>query len=203
MNLSESTIKRIFYCNLFIVGLYGYIRLHKYENDMICCSREEKENEDDENEEEYIDYVNPPDGCSLFPEQYCLLKITSTIPAFVSVYGYYRGYHDLATCSLGGAITSVLFWSKPDYSWRRTLDVNFIKAACLYHALRAYNSENGKIYYALNGIIFVLYPTELQFFAKKRYWLFTYSHILLHLLANTANYILYRGYVPSLQHLSL
>ena len=117
-------LKLILYGNIFIFSAYAYKRVFEKEKEMLC----------DDDKEIF------PNGCSLYPEQYRLLSYTSCIPAFVSIYGFKRGYWDLASLSLGGAITSVLYWTKPDYSWRRTLDVNFIRAAMLYHCLRGYNT---------------------------------------------------------------
>ena len=158
----KSIIKTFVYCNLFIFSSYAYKKFFEKEREMLISSKEE-------NEDEF------PDDCSLHPNQYRLLTYTSCIPAFVSIYGFKRGYWDLASFSLGASITSVLYWTKPDYSWRRTLDVNFIR-----------------------GFIIVLYVTESQFYLNKKYWLFTYAHILLHILGNTQNLILYTGHIPRL-----
>lgn len=182
---NKSIIKTFVYCNLFIFSAYAYTKVCEKEREMYISEKEKQEPEF-------------PDGCCLERNQYRLLSCSSCIPAFVSIYGFKRGYWDLASFSLGGAITSVLYWTRPDYSWRRTLDVNFIRAAMLYHCLRGYNAEKGKIYLLINGVIIVLYITETQLYLKKRYWLFTYSHIFLHILANTSNLILYTGHIPRL-----
>ena len=181
----KSIIKTFVYCNLFIFSSYAYKKFFEKEREMLISSKEE-------NKDEF------PDDCSLHPNQYRLLTYTSCIPAFVSIYGFKRGYWDLASFSLGASITSVLYWTKPDYSWRRTLDVNFIRAAMLYHCLRGYNAEKGRIYFLINGFIIVLYVTESQFYLNKKYWLFTYAHILLHILGKTQNFILYTGHIPRL-----
>ena len=140
-----------------------------------------------------------PDDCSLHPNQYRLLIYTSCIPALISIYGFNKGYWDLASFSLGGAITSVLYWTKPDYSWRRTLDVNFIRTAMLYHCLRGYNAEKRRYLYIYYSLIVIVYSYEINsFYLRKRYWLFTYSHMLLHVLGNTGNILLYSGTIPKL-----
>lgn len=179
-------LKLILYGNIFIFSAYAYTKVCEKEREMYISEKEKQEPEF-------------PDGCCLEQNQYRLLSYTSCIPAFVSIYGFKRGYWDLASLSLGGAITSVLYWTKPDYSWRRTLDVNFIRAAMLYHCLRGYNAEKGKYLYTYYALVCILYTYEINFlYLKKRYWLFTYSHILLHLIGNTGNALLYNGSIPKL-----
>lgn len=181
----KSIIKTFVYCNLFIFSSYAYKKFFEKEREMLISSKKEHKDEF-------------PDDCSLHPNQYKLLTYTSCIPALVSIYGFKRGYWDLASFSLGASITSILYWTKPDYSWRRTLDVNFIRTAMLYHCLRGYNAEKGRIYFIINGFIVVLYITESHLYLNKHYWLFTYAHILLHILANSCNFILYTGHIPRL-----
>lgn len=177
---SYTIFNRILYCGLFIGSAYAYKRLFDKEREiLIKCEYQE--------------------ACSLHPQQYKLLTYSSCLPFLVGMYGFKRGYHDLATMSIGGGITSVLYWYKPDYSWRRTLDIHYIRFALIYHVIRSYGAEYSKYLYFCYTMVGMIYPTEMHFYLKKRYWLYTFSHMIVHVFGNTGNYILYSGYIPQLK----
>ena len=90
--------------------------------------------------------------CILEPDQYNLIFRASFLSLGSSVYAIHNGHYDLALCPGGVFLTSITYWVKPDYSWRRYLD-----------------------------------------YKKKLYWKSTYSHCMLHLIANIANIVLYSG----------
>lgn len=170
--------RNVMYFNVFLFSSYGYYKLYKKE----------------------IEIYNKNDNKNnmLQPYQCKLLTCSSSLFFYMGLYGIKRGYYDLATTSIGGAITSVLYWHNPTYGWRRTLDVNFIRFMILYHGVRAYGAENAKNFYTLYTIGIIWYSIEMQFYLKKLYWLFTYSHMTLHMISNTAIYLLYSGYIKPL-----
>ena len=69
----------------------------------------------------------------------------------------------------------------------------------LYHCLRGYNAEKIRDLYIYYSLVAILYSYEINYFyLRKRYWLFTYSHMLLHVLGNTGNILSYSGTIPKL-----
>ena len=98
----------------------------------------------------------------------------------------------------GVTFTSVNFWRNPDFSWRRELDIHFVRLSILYHLIRAYKSENRNTYYILTGSAITFYPIGVYFFIKKKYKYFMISHILVHILGDVSNLVLYSGYIPRL-----
>ena len=91
-------------------------------------------------------------------------------------------------------ITSINYWSRPDYSWRLYLDVYTMRTAILYQTIMAYNAEYNRIYYMLFTTA-LLYPLGQYYFNKKDYLQYTYIHMICHILANIGNIILYSGYI--------
>jgi hypothetical protein len=131
--------------------------------------------------------------CILEPEQYNLIFRVSFLSLGSSVYAIHNGYYDLALCPGGVFLTSITYWVKPDYSWRRYLDMLYVKFALSYQLYKAYNSQYMVYYYTLIAITVAFYPLGVYYYKKKLYWKSTYSHCMLHLIANIANIVLYSG----------
>jgi hypothetical protein len=113
------------------------------------------------------------------------------------MYAVYNGYYDLAFVPGGVFLTSINYWWKPDYSWRRYLDMAYVKLAITYQLARAYNSENRDLYYSITGLSIFFYVLGVYYYKKKLYWNSTYAHSMLHITANIGNIILYSGKVNS------
>ena len=151
---------------------------------------------------ELFEDINKPyenlteDGCILYPEQchfLCKISISSLI---TSLYALYKDYYELAVIHFGVFLTSILYWYKPiPTSWRKTLDVTYVKFALFYTIIRAYNSEYYILYYITISISLCFYPLGIYLYNKKLYWESTYAHSMLHIIANISNFILYSGYI--------
>lgn len=137
-------------------------------------------------------------GCILYPEQYKFIMRTAFLLLGTSIYGIKQGHYAMAIIPGSVFITSVNYWRKPDYSWRRTVDIYLVKGSMLYQTFRAVGTENEKIYYiiVILGTIFYLYGIHL--YNKKRYWASTYSHSMLHVMGNLACIVLYSGNIPEI-----
>jgi hypothetical protein len=131
--------------------------------------------------------------CILCPEQYFLIWRVSFLSLFSSIYAIYNNHYDLAIVPGGVFCTSIMYWYKPDYSWRRTIDMNYVKMALCYQIIRAYNSTYSRYYYYSLIISILFYPIGIYFYKKKLFWNSTYAHCLLHIFANIGNFILYSG----------
>ena len=128
-------------------------------------------------------------------EQYIYIYNTSYLSLLSFIYAIYRNHYNLAAVPGSVFLTSIHYWKKPDYSYRRYLDMAVVKTALVYQHYIAYNAEYSKIYYTIFLLAMASYPIGIYYYNKKDYWKSTYAHILLHLLANIGNIILYSGYI--------
>ena len=90
-------------------------------------------------------------------------------------------------------MTSINYWSYPDYSWRRYLDMTYVRLALIYQLYRAYQYQYMEYYYSLTFIAANMYPLGIYYYKKKLLWHSTYAHCLLNIIANIANIVLYSG----------
>lgn len=132
-----------------------------------------------------------------YEQSYFIWK-ASFLSLFSAIYALHNGYYDLALVPGGIFLTSINYWRKPDYSWRRHLDMGYVKCALTYQMIRAYNAEYAKLYYAtlFAGVCF--YPLGIHFYRRKLFWHSTYAHSMIHVVANVSNVILYSGYIVPL-----
>jgi hypothetical protein len=143
------------------------------------------------------------DGCILYPEQYSFIWKASFFSLFSTMYAFYNNHYDLAFVPGGVFLTSINYWYKPDYSWRRYVDMGYVHAALTYQILRAYTAEYSKIYYVSMCFAASFYPLGIYYYNKKQYWRSTYARSMLHLFANISNIILYSGYIEPVNNIYL
>jgi len=128
-------------------------------------------------------------------EQYILIYRISYISLFSTLYATYNTHYNLALCPGSIFLTSIHYWKKPDYSYRRYLDMVVVKSAIIYQYYMAYNAQYAILHYSIFTLGILAYPVGIYYYNKKDYWKSTYAHITLHLLANIASIILYSGYI--------
>lgn len=186
----KTILNNFLYMNVFIGTIYVYSYI---------CKKEKKSVSETEPIHDY-DVCNKSESRELKILNKCYKNIyyVSYLSFIPSLYGLYRKYYDLSLMSGGVTLTSINFWRNPDFSWRRELDIHFVRLSILYHLFRAYKSENRNAYYILSGSAITFYPIGVYFFIKKKYTYFMYSHILVHLIGDLSNIILYCGYVPKI-----
>lgn len=80
------------------------------------------------------------------------------------------------------------------------MDILAVNGSMIYHLSVAYSYECALIYYSIIFLAAMTYPLGWYYHNKKDYWKSTALHIVLHLLADTANIILYSS---SLQNTSI
>jgi hypothetical protein len=131
----------------------------------------------------------------LLPEQSFFIWRLSFLSLFSFFYSIYQGHYNLCFVPGGVFITSINYWYKPDYSWRRYLDIFYVKSALIYQIIKARNAEYAFLYYLILTISILFYPLGIYFYKKKLYWYSTYAHSCIHIIANIANIILYSGYI--------
>ena len=144
--------------------------------------------------------ATPPDadglygGCVLPPAPSAYLWRLAWLSLVSAIVALSRGHYDLVFVPLGVFLTSVLYWWKPDYSWRRYLDIGYVQFALWYQAYRAVSAQYALAYYVLtlSGIAF--FPLGSCLSASP--WCSALSHGMIHILGNAANIYLYSGTVP-------
>lgn len=141
------------------------------------------------------------DGLILPKEQYIFLFRISWLSMFSGIYALYQGYYDLAPVPLGVWLTSINYWRKPDYSWRRYVDMFYVYIALTYQVVRAYKAQNATLYYAILAIGVLFYPIGVFFHKRGDSWLSTLCHGQVHVFGNISNVILYAGHIRSIAEL--
>jgi hypothetical protein len=129
-------------------------------------------------------------------EQYKWLYLTSYAALIGSAVAFFRKHYVISFMQFLIYMTSINFWSLPDYSWRRTLDLVVVKICVVYQTYLAYNAEYAWMYYPMFLIGFMFYPLALYFFNQGHKWLSVYSHMALHISALISSSILYLGAIP-------
>lgn len=104
-------------------------------------------------------------------------------------------HYDLCAVPLGVWFTSILYWAKPDYSWRRYFDITYVHLSLTYQLIRARDAEYRVAYYITVGIGMIAFPIAM-YFKNKSTWMSTFFHGLVHVFGNISNIILYAGNVP-------
>lgn len=138
-------------------------------------------------------------GCVLYDDQCRFIYKVSFLSLFSCLYALYRGHYDLSLVPGGVFLTSINYWHKPDYSWRRYVDMAYVKMALSYQMYRAYNAENARLYYSILFLSVFCYEVGNYYYKKNMYWRSTYAHSMLHIIANLSNVALYAGTIPRLQ----
>lgn len=76
-----------------------------------------------------------------------------------------------------------------------------VQSALIYQNYMAYNAQYATMYYTILSIAVLSYPVGIYYYNKKDYWKSTSAHILLHILANIGNIVLYTGYITPVKNL--
>jgi hypothetical protein len=129
------------------------------------------------------------------PKFYNVLWTTSWLSTISSGYAIWRGHYDCACVPGAVFLTSINYWRKPDYSWRRYIDMGVTCSGFTYQLFRAYNAEYWKEYYVLAFTAAMFFPIGVHYYKHNRMWRTTYSHAMIHLIGNLANIVLYSGYI--------
>jgi hypothetical protein len=96
----------------------------------------------------------------------CSLAWLSFISGLVALA---REYHELAVVPIGVWLTSTIYWYKPDYSWRRYLDIVWVQCALWYQVYRAFGAENMVPCYICTGEQHRNQPFDVIFLRSSRH----------------------------------
>ena len=92
--------------------------------------------------------------------------------------------------------TSLNYWRNPVRdSWRRKLDMTVVSAGLIYHMYYAiyHPTPHTPTYLALISLSVMSYTISQHYLHREQYWPATYTHAMIHLVANIANIVLYNG----------
>lgn len=96
--------------------------------------------------------------------------------------------------------TSLLYWRNPvSDSWRRNFDMAIVSAGLTHHICYAVTTPGidpfiTRTYLSLIGISTMFYVVSQYYLLYRHsYWPATYTHAMIHLVANIANVVLYYG----------
>lgn len=110
-----------------------------------------------------------------------------------SVYGYYQKVANaMHLIPFSVFVTSILYWYKPDYSWRRYLDIGVVIYGLLYQLYYAFNTTVYVEYYAIMSLAISCYGIS-TYCANKHTGLSTFWHCMLHVIANVGNFVLFKN----------
>lgn len=129
----------------------------------------------------------------LIPEQYNLIYRVSWVSLASTIYALHNKHYTLWFVPGTIFLASINYWRKPDYSWRRYFDMAVAKSMVAYQLSMAYQSEYAITYYLVTGTALSFYPLGIYYYKREEHWKSTYAHIILHLLCNVGNFILYSG----------
>jgi len=135
------------------------------------------------------------DGCILPREYYIILYFTSYLSLISVVYATYRGYYVLSCIPGLVFVSSILYWQRPDYSWRRRLNMAVINTALLMNCYVAWWAQQGWLYYGITSFAVCLYILAKVSYRRGYLLHATLYHIGLYLFGNIANIVMYSGYI--------
>jgi len=123
-------------------------------------------------------------------QHYIWVYRSSHITLISFFYSLYQAQYGLAFIPGSIFITSLLYWKKPDYSYRRYLDMAVVKMSMVYQWSTAYSYRYGTYYYMINVVAMLCYLMGIYLYKKKQNWNSARSHMIAHLLANISHVVL-------------
>ena len=116
--------------------------------------------------------------CIMKREYYSCIYRISFLSFLSSIYAIYCDCYDLAVVPGGVFLTSVNYWRRPTYGWRRNLDMGYVASALIYQNYHAYHSyyymmnldqSIALLYLALMLFGIGCYPTSIYLHKKRTY----------------------------------
>jgi hypothetical protein len=153
--------------------------------------------------EEPRDSDNFYQGLILPKSQYTYLWNSSWLFLVSTSYAFTQGHTEFIILPFVVWVTSINYWWKPDFSWRRYLDMTCVHLIVCYQNIRAYGSEYQIPFYILSAIAIICYATGI-YYKQKSDWTSTIFHSSTYILANLSVIILYSGKVqPIIPYLNI
>lgn len=145
--------------------------------------------------------IPDPDGLydklTLPPDQSLFLWSLSWLSLGSGIYAITQRHYDLSYVPLGVWLTSINYWRKPDFSWRRYCDIAFVHISLTYQIYRSIHASNRIPYWITLSIGCSFFPVACLLH-KKYCGISTLCHGMVHIIGNVSNCILYAGFIPSI-----
>jgi hypothetical protein len=138
------------------------------------------------------------DGCIIPIYQGYFLCIISCIHIVTFLYAFKQNQFFLSIFPFIVFFTSINYWRKPMYDWRRNTDIICVLTALSTHILHSFKAQNRTLYSYITTIALLFYPISWYLLKNKYVWSSTIAHSMIHIVAEIANVILYSGEIPSL-----
>jgi hypothetical protein len=129
------------------------------------------------------------------------------VPSAIYAYAHPATSH-FAPIPIAVFATSLLYWRNPIYnSWRRNLDIVVVSAGLTQHICYAVTTPGidpfiTRTYISLIGISIMFYVVSQYYLLYRHsYWPATYTHAMIHVTANIANFVLYYGINKSIMNM--
>jgi hypothetical protein len=108
------------------------------------------------------------------------------------MYGFQRGYCDLAFLQLLTFLASVNYWRDPVFGVHRWVDIGAVLTTSGYHIIRAYDDmQRGTEFYSLLACSFICYVLSWQYEFKGKLWIAAYFHNGVHIFVYFSSVALY------------
>ena len=135
------------------------------------------------------------DGCILPLPYYACIYTFSYLSLVSFAYAVYRNY--IFLCIVPGSVflSSILYWQRPDYSWRRYVDMIVVQLGLWYQCYIAWYSEMGILYYITVVLCCISFLLGVHYYQKRNLLMSTIFHLLVHSIGNIGNVILYSGQI--------
>ena len=128
---------------------------------------------------------------TILPYQYFVwLYYVSFAGVITTVYACYKKLYYTAIIAPGAVmITSINYWRRPDYSWRRYHDIVQVVYALFYQLSHL---RLCTLYYIFLMASIWLFVKGVYHFKRRELGISTYYHFVFHLSSQVGNIILYR-----------
>lgn len=117
----------------------------------------------------------------------CLISICNIISAS---YAVKQELIHLTIGPFGIFLTSINYWRKPVYGFRRNFDIFYTVMSLLYHILCSIKMQSAFMYCSIMTIACLCWPLSWYMYNKKYFWSATIIHSLIHVIGNIGNIVL-------------
>lgn len=132
----------------------------------------------------------------LQPQQYRLIwRISFLIFGSIGLELYLQLYR-LVIVSVIILCTSLLYWHKPDYGIRRTVDMVAVRLGLLYNLAHGYGTSGFSAYCVIVVVGICVYFFGVYCYKRGLHWESVYIHCFCYVLWNISNVVLFLGYMP-------
>lgn len=125
----------------------------------------------------------------ILEQQYNILWATSWIALYPTIQAIQKRKYDLALGTGMVFLTSINFWKDPCNDRNRWIDVFTVRSVLCYQLYKGIVKKN-KQYLFFTATSVSSFLVGCYFYERKQFWVYTYCHMGLHIMANFASFSL-------------